>query len=66
MKITRNMHGEMKIQILLGKSSQNKRPLGKSWLRGEHDINMNLRGTVCDSADWIELSQDKVWCRGIF
>jgi hypothetical protein len=54
------MHEEMKIQILFGKSSQNKRPLGTYWLRYENDININLRGTVCDSADWIELAQDKV------
>jgi hypothetical protein len=28
MRITRNTHGEMKIQILFGNSCQNKRPLG--------------------------------------
>jgi hypothetical protein len=40
-----------------------KRPLGKPRRRWEDNIELNLRETGIDGADWIQLAQDRVQWR---
>ena len=36
-----------------------KKPLGKSRLRWEYNIKMDLQGVECGCMDWIELTEDR-------
>jgi hypothetical protein len=42
---------------------EEKRPLGRPRRRWEDNIKMDLREMVIDGANWIQLVQDRVWCR---
>jgi hypothetical protein len=44
--------------ILVGKPER-KKPLGRPRCRWMDSIKMNLRGTVWDGMDWIDLAQDR-------
>jgi hypothetical protein len=48
---------EKRIQGLVGKP-EGKRPLGRSRLRWEDNIKMDLHKVGCGGTDWIELGQD--------
>jgi hypothetical protein len=45
-------------RVLVGKPD-GKRPLGRSKLRWEDNIKMDLQEVGCGSMDWIELVQDR-------
>jgi hypothetical protein len=47
-------------RVLLGKP-EGKRPLGKTRLRWEDGIKMDLREISWGSVDWIHLAQDSEW-----
>jgi len=38
-----------------------KRPLGRTRLRWEDNIKMDLQEVGCGGMDWIELTQDRDW-----
>ena len=40
-----------------------KRPLGRTRRRREANNKMNLQEVGCGAMDWIELAQDRDWCR---
>jgi hypothetical protein len=49
-------------RILVGKP-EGRRPLGRSRLRWEDNIRMDLREVECGYVDWMELVQDRErWC----
>jgi len=58
--------GEMSgvYRILVGKR-EGKRPLGRSRRKWEDNINMDLQKVGCRVVDWIDLAQDKDWCRAL-
>jgi len=45
-------------RVLVGKP-EGKRPLGRSRLRWENSINMDLEEVGCGGMDWIELAHDR-------
>jgi hypothetical protein len=45
-------------RILVGKP-EGKRPLGSPTRRWVDNIKIDLRETVCDNMDWIDLAQDR-------
>jgi hypothetical protein len=51
-------------RILVGKP-QGKRPLGRSRRRWEDNIKTDLRDTVWDGMDWIDLAQDRDQLRAL-
>ena len=42
-----------------GGDPEEKRPLGRSRRRWEHNIKMDLQEVKCRSMDWIDLAQDR-------
>ena len=54
------MYGERRgiYRVLVGKS-EGKRPLGRSMLRWEVNIKMDLHELGSGSMDWIDLAQDR-------
>ena len=49
-------------RVLVGKP-EGKRPLGRPRRRWEDNIKMALQEVGCEGMDWIELDQDRDWCR---
>jgi len=49
-------------RVLVGRP-EGKRPLGRPRRRWEDNINMDLRATGIDGANWIRLVQDRVHWR---
>jgi hypothetical protein len=49
-------------RVLVGRP-ESKRPLGRPRRRGEDNIQMDLRETGIDGANWIQLAQDRVQWR---
>ena len=45
-------------RVLVGQP-EGKRPLGRSRLRWEDNIKMDLQEVGCGGKDWIELAQDR-------
>ena len=45
-------------KVLVGKP-EGKRPLGRSRLRWDDNIKMNLQEVGCGGMDWIEVAQDR-------
>jgi len=45
-------------RVLVGKPEE-KRPLGKPWLRWGDNIKIDLQKVGCGDMDWIELPQDR-------
>jgi hypothetical protein len=48
---------------ILVRRPEGKRPLGRYRCRWEDNIKMDLRETEIDEANWIRLTQDRVWWR---
>ena len=46
-----------KYRVLVGKPD-GRRPLGRTWLRWEDNIKMDLQEVGCGGVEWIELAQD--------
>jgi hypothetical protein len=44
---------------ILVENPEGKRPLGRPWSRGEHNITMALRKIRWQGVDWIRLAQDR-------
>ena len=51
-------------RVLVGKA-EGKRPLGRHRCRWEDNIKMDIQEMKCGSMDWIELAQDRDWCRAL-
>jgi hypothetical protein len=49
-------------RVLVGRS-EGKRPLGRTRRRWEDNIKMDFREIGIDVANWIQLTQDRVWQR---
>jgi hypothetical protein len=49
-------------RVLVGRP-EGKRPLGRPRRRWENNIKMDLRETMINEADWIQLAQDRVQWR---
>jgi len=56
--------GERRVvySVLVGKP-EGRRPLGRPKRRWEDNINIDLQEVECEVMDWIELAQDRDWCR---
>jgi len=51
-------------RVLVGKP-EGKRPLGRTRLRWEDNIKMNLQDVGCGGMYWIDLAQDRDRCRAL-
>ena len=51
-------------RVLVGKPG-GKIPMGRSRLRWEDNIKMDLQEVGCGGMDWIELAQDRNRCRAL-
>jgi len=51
--------GEKSLCRVLEGKLEGKRQLGRTSLRWEDNIKMDLQEVVCGGMDWIELAQDK-------
>jgi hypothetical protein len=60
--VARMGEGRGVYRVLVGRP-EGKRPLGRHRLRCENNINMDLRETGIDGANWIQLAQDRVQWR---
>jgi len=49
-------------RVLVGKPER-RRPLGRTRLRWEDDVKMDLQEVGCGDMDWIDLAQDRDRCR---
>jgi hypothetical protein len=57
-------HGEGRgVYRVLVWTPEGKRPLGRPRRKWEDNIKMDLRETVIDGANWIQLTQDRVQWR---
>jgi len=50
---------ERSLYRVLVRKLKGKRPLGRSRLRWEDNIKMDLQEVVCGGLDWIELAQNR-------
>jgi hypothetical protein len=57
--VARMEEGRGVYRLLVG-SSEGTRPLGRPRRRWEDNINIDLRETGIDGANWIQLAQDRV------
>jgi hypothetical protein len=57
--VARMGEGRSAYMVLVGRP-EGKRPLGRSRRRWEDNIQMDLRETGIDGANWIQLAQDRV------
>jgi hypothetical protein len=57
--VARRVEGRGVYRVLVGRP-EGKRPLGRPRRRWENNIKMDLRETVIDGANWIQLAQDRV------
>jgi hypothetical protein len=58
-------HGEgRKVYKVLVGEPEGKRPLRKPRCGWEYGLRMDLRGLARD-VDWIQLAQDRDWCRAL-
>jgi hypothetical protein len=56
--------GRSVYRVLVGRP-EGRRPLGRPRRRWEDNINIDLRETVIDGANWIRLAQDRVQWRAL-
>jgi hypothetical protein len=57
--VARMEEGRGVYRVLIGRP-EGKRPLGRPKRRWEDNIYMDLRETVVDGANWIQLAQDRI------
>jgi hypothetical protein len=60
--VARMGEGRGAYRVLVGRP-EGKRPLGRPSRRGEDNIKMDLRETVIDGTNWIQLAHDRVQWR---
>jgi hypothetical protein len=51
--------GKGELYLVLVEKPEGKRPLGRSRLRWEENIKMDLEEVGCGGKDWIDLAQDR-------
>jgi hypothetical protein len=59
-----HIHKKKVYKVLVGKS-EGKEPLGKQRRRWEDGIRMDLREIDWGSVEWIQLAQNRDWCRAL-